>query len=182
LFAQQGLPGTPHVTHLPDNPHTSAASAQAEDGLWQQGSPWPPQWQTPAAQTPVAKLFNAMAQVAPCAAHWPEGRLASRKEQQAPAALHVLPGQHGLPVRPQGRHTGAEPVASQTMELSLQVLPAQHGSPDPPQCTQLEAPLAVEVVQIVVVRSLQVSPAPGAPGQQGWPRVPQPHAPFVHVP
>lgn len=109
--------------------------------------------------------------------------MALRKEQQAPAALHgVPPGQHGLPVGPHGLQTGAEPDMSQTIELSLQVLPVQHGSFAPPQCTQLDEPVAVEVVQIVVVRSLQVSVPLVAPGQQGWPTVPQPHAPLVQVP
>lgn len=108
--------------------------------------------------------------------------MALRKEQQAPAALHMPPGQQGLPVRPQGRQMGAEPERSQTSELALQALPAQHGSPDPPQCTQLEEPLAADVLQIAVVGSLQVCAAPGAPGQQGAPTVPQAHAPREQVP
>jgi hypothetical protein len=101
-------------------------------------------------------------------------------EQHAPAALHLLPGQHGFPVTPHGRQAAGETEVSQTFVVSLHRLPAQHGSPGPPHFRHCWDAVAVEVQ--IVPASLQKAATPVLAGQQGWPALPQAHEPAVHVP
>ena len=88
----------------------------------QQGSPSFPHSQVPATQVPVEAVVGFTH-----ADIWATHRF---DEQQSVAVVHLLPGQHGLPVTPQGRQLFE--LVSQTTDGSLHRLPAQHASPAPP--------------------------------------------------
>lgn len=80
-----------------------------------------PHSQTPAAQLPAKPVV--IEQFEPVATQ-------RFDEQQSPLLEHLLPGQHGLSVRPQGLQTLLE--LSQASVVSEHWLPVQHGSPAPP--------------------------------------------------
>lgn len=173
--AQQGPPAVPHFTHARSKvvglvKQLVPASVQA--------TPVPqhawfslPHSQMLAVQVPAYPVV--MTQAAP-------GATQRFDEQHAPAELHLLPAQHGLPVTPQGRHVAGAIEVSQTLVVSLQRFPAQHGSPGPPHFRHCWEAVAVEVQ--MVPDSLQNAAVVVLAGQQGWPALPHAHEPALHIP
>lgn len=175
MAAQQGAFAAPHFTHerasvvglvkqaVPASVHATPVPQQSWFSL--------PHSQAPAAQVPLYPVV--ITHEAPGATHRFE-------EQQAPAELHLLPGQHGFPVTPQGRQVLGDTEVSQTFVASLQRLPVQHGSPGPPHFRHCWE--AVEVDVQMVPASLQKAADVVLAGQHGWPALPQAHDPDVHIP
>ena len=130
--AQHAWPTPPHSwLHVPAL-HESPAAVQAEPEA-QHACPWPPHWpHLPAPPPPHASPALHVVppqQSCPMPPQRPQTPATPPPPHVAPAAVHVLPAQHGPPTSP---HVASPQTPAAHARPSKQTLPRQQASPLPP--------------------------------------------------